>query len=105
MLLPATAEIEAADRLAKSLLEPRVVADSGEVVVDSRLPAERRERLDASPEALERLVAVLADPPGVDPERVDPEVLAHRDEAAAPLHVVEPRDPPLRVVVHPLTSE
>ena len=32
--------------LAQSLLEPRVVAYGGEVVVLSRLPAERREPLD-----------------------------------------------------------
>ena len=36
--------------------------------------------------------AVLAGPEGVDPERVDPEVLAHRNASAAPLDVVEARD-------------
>src|SRR5512133_1089171 len=47
-------------RLAKSLLEPRVVADRGEVVVRARHLPERREQLDAAPEAGERLVAGLA---------------------------------------------
>jgi hypothetical protein len=32
-------------------------------------------------------------------------VLAHRDISAAPLDVVEARDLPLQVVVHPITSE
>jgi hypothetical protein len=36
---------------------------------------------------------------------VDSEVLAHRNESAAPLEVVEAGDAPLRVVVHPFTSE
>jgi hypothetical protein len=36
---------------------------------------------------------------------VDSEVLAHRDESAAPLEIVETGDAPLRVVVHPLTSD
>jgi hypothetical protein len=31
-------------------------------------------------------------------------VLAHRNVSAAPLDLVEPRDLPLRVVVHPITS-
>jgi hypothetical protein len=35
---------------------------------------------------------------------VDPEVLAHRNISAAPLDVVEARDLPLRVVVHPISS-
>src|ERR1044071_7817689 len=41
---------------------------------------------------------------GVDSECVDPEVLAHRDISAAPLHVVQARDVPARLVVHPTTS-
>jgi hypothetical protein len=32
-------------------------------------------------------------------------VLAHGDESASPLEVVETRDAPLRVVVHPITSD
>src|SRR5262249_32483212 len=48
--------------------------------------------------------AVLAGRVGVDPECVDPEVLAHRDSSAAPLDVVEARDLHLRLVVHPITS-
>jgi hypothetical protein len=35
---------------------------------------------------------------------VDPEVLAHRDISAAPLDVIEARELPLRLVVHPITS-
>src|SRR6185437_618818 len=38
----------------------------------------------------------------VDSERVDPEVLAHRDVPAAPLDVVDVCDPPVRLVVHPI---
>src|SRR5204863_10090337 len=47
-------------RLAKSLLEPRVVSYGGEVLVPSRLVAERREELDAPPQVGERLVVDLA---------------------------------------------
>jgi hypothetical protein len=46
---------------------------------------------------------VLADRAGIDPERVNPEVLAHRDEIAALLHLVEARHAPLCLVVHSLT--
>jgi hypothetical protein len=35
---------------------------------------------------------------------VDPEVLAHRNISAAPLDVVEVRDLPVRLIVHPITS-
>jgi hypothetical protein len=35
---------------------------------------------------------------------VDPEVLAYRNISAAPLDVVEVRDVPVRLVVHPITS-
>ena len=42
---------------AKGLLEPRVVAYGGEVVVPAFLLAERREQLDGPPEVGERLVA------------------------------------------------
>src|SRR4051794_34526201 len=49
-----------AKRLAKSLLEPRIVADGREVVVRPRLVAERREPLDAAPETLERLAVDFA---------------------------------------------
>ena len=48
--------------------------------------------------------AVLAGRVGVDSECVDPEVLAHRNISAAPLDVVEVRDFPVRLVVHPITS-
>jgi hypothetical protein len=48
--------------------------------------------------------AVLAGRVGVDSKCVDTEVLAHRNISAAPLDVVEARDAPLRVVVHPITS-
>src|SRR4051794_16734815 len=47
-------------RLPKGLLEPRVVAYGGEVVIRPRLVAERRKQLDAPPEAGERLVVDLA---------------------------------------------
>ena len=47
-------------RLAERLLEPRVVADGGEIVVPSRLLAERLVQLDRPPEAAERLVVDLA---------------------------------------------
>jgi hypothetical protein len=36
---------------------------------------------------------------------MDSEVLAHRDESAAPLEVIQARDAPLCVVIHPVTSE
>jgi hypothetical protein len=36
---------------------------------------------------------------------VDPKVLAHGDISAAPLDLVETGDLPLRVVVHPITSD
>src|SRR5262245_37241877 len=48
--------------------------------------------------------AVLAGRVSVDSERVDPEVLAHRDVSAAPLDLAEPRDLPLRLVVHRISS-
>src|SRR4051794_3014961 len=48
--------------------------------------------------------AVLTGREGVDPERVDPELLAHRDVPAAPLDVVDVRDLPVGLVVHPITS-
>jgi len=48
--------------------------------------------------------AVLAGRVGVDSKCVDPEVLAYRNISAAQLDVVEARDLPLRVVVHPITS-
>jgi hypothetical protein len=48
--------------------------------------------------------AVLAGGIGVDPERVDSEVLAHRNISAAPLDFVEVCDSPGRLVVHPITS-
>src|ERR671923_278777 len=45
-------------RSAKSLLEPRVVADGGEVVVSARVLAEPRKQLDGPPEVGEGVVAV-----------------------------------------------
>ena len=45
---------------AKSLLEPRVVAYGGEIVVSARVLAEPREQLDGAPEVAERLVAGVA---------------------------------------------
>src|SRR5204863_6395931 len=48
--------------------------------------------------------AVLPGREGVDSERLDPEVLAHRNVSAAPLDVVEVRDFPTRLVVHLITS-
>src|SRR5204863_8791552 len=47
-------------RSAKSLLEPRVVAYGGEVVVSARVLAEPREQLDGPSEVGERVVAGLA---------------------------------------------
>ena len=47
-------------RSAKSLLEPRVVADGGEVVVSARVLAEPREQLDGASEVGERVVAGIA---------------------------------------------
>ena len=50
--------------------------------------------------------AVIAGRQRVDSERVDPEVLAHRNISAAPLDLVEVRHlPVLLLVVHPITSE
>jgi hypothetical protein len=46
--------------------------------------------------------AVVAGRVGVDSERLDPEVLAHRDAPTAAPDVVEARDLHLRVVVHPI---
>jgi hypothetical protein len=48
--------------------------------------------------------AVVAGREGVDPERLDPELLAHRNIPTAPLDVVDVRDFPVRLVVHPITS-
>ena len=45
--------------------------------------------------------AVHAGCVGVDSKCVDPEVLADRNISVAPLDVVESRDPPRRLVVHP----
>jgi hypothetical protein len=36
---------------------------------------------------------------------VDPEVLAHRNISATALDVVDVRDFPVRLVVHPITSD
>src|SRR5437879_9252979 len=47
-------------RSAKSLLEPRVVAYGGEVVVSARVLAESREQLDGPSEVGERVVAGVA---------------------------------------------
>ena len=60
-------------RSAKSVLEPRVVAYRGEVVVSARVFAEPRERLDGPSENGERVVA------GVARERCDasPDTVAY----------------------------
>src|SRR5829696_9570004 len=47
-------------RSAKSLLEPRVVAYGGEVIISARVLAEPREQLDGPPEVGERIVAGFA---------------------------------------------
>src|SRR5919109_4664677 len=47
-------------RSAKSLLEPRVVADGGEVVVSARVLAEPRKQFDGPPEVGEGVVAGVA---------------------------------------------
>src|SRR5947207_986175 len=44
----------------KSLIEARVVAYGGEIVVSARVLAEPREQLDCAPEVAERLVAGVA---------------------------------------------
>src|SRR3954451_4245168 len=77
------------------------------VDLEGGLPVEHDVQLLLARSGLVVLVdqrAVLAGRVTVDPECVDPEVLAHRDTSAAPLDVIEARDPPLRVVVHPITS-
>jgi hypothetical protein len=77
------------------------------VDLEGRLPVEHDVQLLLARPGLVVLTdqrAVLAGCVGVDSECVDPEVLAHRDISAAPLDVVEARDLPLRVVVHPISS-
>ena len=77
------------------------------VHLEGRLPVEHDVQLLLARPGLVVLIdqrAVLAGRVGVDPERVDPEVLAYRNISAAPLDVVEARDLPLRLVVHPITS-
>src|SRR5829696_2220654 len=77
------------------------------VDLEGRVPVEHDVQLLLARPGLVVLIdqrAVLAGRVGVDSECVDPEVLAHRDISAAPLDVVEERDLPLRLVVHPITS-
>src|SRR6266545_19379 len=79
-LVSAPSTVEPA-HLAKSLLEPRVVAYGSEVVVPARLLAERRVQLDGPPEVAERLVA------GVARERREARVVVV--EARVVRHVLE----------------
>ena len=77
------------------------------VDLEGRLPVEHDVQLLLARPGLVVLAdqrAVLAGRVGVDSECVDPEVLAHRNISAAPLDVVEARDLPVRLVVHPITS-
>src|SRR4051794_13357603 len=77
------------------------------VDLEGRLPVEHDVQLLLPGAGLVVLAdqrAVLTGRVGVDSERVDPEVLAHRNISAAPLDVVEARDVPVRLVVHPITS-
>ena len=77
------------------------------VDLEGRLPVEDDVQLLLARPGLVVLVdqrAVFAGRVGVDSECVDPEVLAHRNISAAPLDVVEVRDFPVRLVVHPITS-
>ena len=57
---PRGAQVATKARSAKSLLEPRVVAYGGEVVLSARLLAEPREQLDGPSKVGKRLVAGLA---------------------------------------------
>src|SRR5205823_6698215 len=68
-------------RSAKSLLEPRVVAYGGEVVVSARVLAEPREQLDGPSEVGERVVA------GVARERCEARVVVM--QARVVRHVLE----------------
>src|SRR5262249_61680608 len=73
-----------------------------------RLPVEHDVQLLLARPGLVVLVdqrPVLARRVGVDSECVDTEVLAHRNISAATRDVVEVRDPPVRLVVHPITSD
>src|SRR5215211_5425620 len=71
----------APSRSAKSLLEPRVVAYGGEVVVSARVLAEPRKQLDGPPEVGERVVA------GVARERCEARVVVM--QARVVRHVLE----------------
>src|SRR5215211_253962 len=58
--VPLCSGIIRGERLAKSLLEPRIVAHGSEIVVSARLLAERWMKLHGPPEVGERLVAGVA---------------------------------------------
>src|SRR5207244_476336 len=78
------------------------------VDLEGRLPVEHDVQLLLARAGLVVLAdqrTVLAGRVGVDSESVDPEVLAYRNISAAPLDLVEARDLPLRLVVHPFSSE
>src|SRR5829696_10152539 len=68
-------------RSAKSLLEPRVVAYGGEVIISARVLAEPREQLDGPPEVGKRVVA------GVPRERCEARVVVM--QARVIRHVLE----------------
>src|SRR6266700_1591169 len=78
---PRGAQVSVKARSAKSLLEPRVVAYCGEVVVSTCVLAEPREQLDGPPEVGERVVA------GVARERCEARVVVM--QARVVRHVLE----------------
>src|SRR6478736_1057452 len=100
------------DRRVTGRLPPRLGPDEDEcpwgrvdplaVELEGRRPVEHDVQLLLARPGLVVLVdhrAVIGGRERVDPECVNPEMLAHRDVPATPLDVVEARDLPLRFVV------
>ena len=108
---------EGEDRPGPGRLPPRLRRDEHErscrridrlaVDLEGRRPVEHDVQLFLARSGLVVLVdeqAVLTGLESVDAEGMNTEVLAHRNVSAAPLHLVEARDLPLRTVGHSSTS-
>ena len=86
---------------------PRRRVDRLAVELERRIPVEHDVHLLLARSGLVVLAderALVAGGKGVHPERVGPDVLAHRDVSAALLDVVETRDLPVRLVAHRISS-